>query len=279
MPLVCGVLIVGKWVFGDAVCKFHAFFSLFVIYVSPVTMCLTAINRYVRMCKRDEQYRKWFSKKSLAFLASSWTLVALYVTVPGFQLHQFIPGYAQCSLEHQSDIGKTIHYVIVLVLFFLTPLIATLISYRKVAKVIRQHKEATSATILRDANTGISRHEIKLSKSLFAVVFTFMVCWIPFWIIVILRRFFLVATMPRNVELLCMFLLHFSNTVNPFVYGGMNPSLRKEFRKLVSPLRTKAKSFGSVLPSGGEAKTEEESKPSVVSDRVKMPPAKPLGHS
>ena len=49
MPFVCGVLITGKWVFGDVVCKFHAFFSLFVIYVSPVTMCLTAINRYVRM--------------------------------------------------------------------------------------------------------------------------------------------------------------------------------------------------------------------------------------
>jgi len=278
MPFVCGVLITGKWVFGDVVCKFHAFFSLFVIYVSPVTMCLTAINRYVRMCKRDEQYRKWFSKKkSLAFLASLWTLVALYVTVPrfaGFQLHQFIPGYAQCSIEHQTDVGKTIHYAIVLVLFFLTPLIATLISYRKVAKVIRQHKQATSATILREANEGISRHEIKVSKSLFAVVFTFMVCWIPFWIIVVLRRFFLVATTPRNVELLCMFLLYFSNTVNPFVYAGMNPSFRREFRKLVLCDR---KRRASVLPSGGGQKTEEESKPSVVSHRV--PPAKPLRHS
>ena len=95
----------------------------------------------------------------------------------GFQLHQFIPGYAQYSLEHQSDIEKTVHnYVIILVLFFMTPFIATLISYRKVAKMIRQHKDATSATILRGANAGINRHEIKVSNSIFAVVFTFMVC-------------------------------------------------------------------------------------------------------
>ena len=195
------------------------------------------INRYVRMCKQDEQYRKCFSKKrTLAFLASLWILLVSYVAVPrfaGFQLHQFIPWYAQCSIEHQSDIGKTIHYVIVLVLFFTAPLIVTLISYRKVANVIRQHKENISATIQRDANAGISRHKIKVSKSLFAVVFTFMVCWISFWIIVVLRRFLLVATMPRNVAFSCMFLLCFSNTVNPFLYAGMNPSFRREFRKLV----------------------------------------------
>ena len=54
MPFVCGVLVASKWVFGDVVCQFHAFFSLFVIYVSPVTMGLTAVNRYARMCKPDE---------------------------------------------------------------------------------------------------------------------------------------------------------------------------------------------------------------------------------
>ena len=86
-----------------------------------------------------------------------------------------------------------------------------------------------------------------------------MVCWIPFWIIVVLRRFFLVATMPRNVELLCMFLLYFSNIFNPFVYAGMNPSFKREFHKIVLCER---KWRDSVLPSGGEAKTEEVSKSS-----------------
>lgn len=56
MPLVGGVLVVVRLVFGDVVCQFHVFFpgSLFVIYVFPVTMCLTAISRYVRMSKQDK---------------------------------------------------------------------------------------------------------------------------------------------------------------------------------------------------------------------------------
>ena len=156
--------------------------------------------------------------KSLLLLSIVWFSVACYAAVPrlaGLQAYEFVPGYAQCSIAHLSEIGKTIHYSIVLIFFFLTPLIATLLSYKRVAKVIRQHNI--------NALSSLSLHEIKLSKSLFAIVFAFMICWIPFWVIVVLRRFRLVAMMPRNVELLCMFFLYLSNTINPFIYAGMNP--------------------------------------------------------
>ncbi|CAH3021217.1 unnamed protein product, partial [Porites evermanni] len=229
MPIGIGVLITGEWIFGEAICQLHAFFSLFVIYISPVTMGLTAVNRYVRICRSTQQYDRFFSaRKSRLLLAMVWFSVACYTVVPrlaGLQAYEFVPGYAQCSIAHLSEIGKTIHYSIVLIFFFLTPLIATLLSYKRVAEVIRQHNI--------NASSSISSHEIKISKTLFAVVFAFMICWIPFWIIVVLRRFKLVATMPRSVELFCMFLLYLSNTINPFIYAGMNPVFKKEFRNLL----------------------------------------------
>ena len=39
--------------------------------------------------------------------------------------------------------------------------------------------------------------------------------------------------MPRNVQLLCTFSLNISNAVNPFIYAGMNPVFRREFRRLL----------------------------------------------
>ena len=60
-PLATGVLISGRWPFGGTVCQMHAFMAQFVVYVSPVTTGLTAINRYVRMCKSDQQYKRFFS--------------------------------------------------------------------------------------------------------------------------------------------------------------------------------------------------------------------------
>ena len=279
MPVGSGVLITSQWIFGGAICQLHTFFSLFVIYVSPVTMGLTAVNRYVRICKSDQQYKKLFSaRKSLALLAFVWTFVACYTVVPrllGLQDFKFVPGYAQCSIAHLSESGKMIHYGIVLTLFFLTPLIATIVSYTKVAKMIRQHNASASTTIQRrgsaleitqtvpERNTRISTHEIKLSKSLFAVVFAFMICWIPFWVIVVLRRFHLVEKMPRNVELLCMFLLYFSNTINPFIYAGMNSVFKREFRKIIFWKRIRRK-VGVESGYAGKTQTGEFEKQSKI---------------
>ena len=70
MPFAAGVLIKGEWVYGPVICDFQAYIALFVVYISPVTMGLTAFNRYMRICKSEEQYKRIFSPwKSRALLA------------------------------------------------------------------------------------------------------------------------------------------------------------------------------------------------------------------
>ncbi|XP_015770094.1 PREDICTED: dopamine D2-like receptor [Acropora digitifera] len=274
MPLSTGVLISGKWIYGDAICQLHAFVSMFAIYVSSVTMGLTAVNRYTRMCKSDKQYKKWFSmKKSRTLMVFVWVFVACYIAVPrlsGLQRYDFVPGYGQCSLIHLSEFGKRIHYAIVIPFFCLIPLTATIFCYAKVAKMIRQHNTSASATLERRSNNArviarrklsgrrkFSAHEINLSKSLFAVVFAFMICWIPFWIIVFLRRFRLVSKMPRNVELLSSILFGISSTINPFIYAGMNPAFRREFRKILLCKRWRQLAVQSASTEGKLTRTED----------------------
>ena len=82
-------------------------------------------------------------------------------------------------------------------------------------------------------NKTVTSNEIRLSKSLFVVVFAFMLCWVPAWVITILTRLVFGNKMPRNVQLLCTFFLNISNAINPFIYAGMNPVFRREFRKLL----------------------------------------------
>ena len=38
MPPATGVLITGRWPFGETACQMHAYFSLFAVYISPVTV-------------------------------------------------------------------------------------------------------------------------------------------------------------------------------------------------------------------------------------------------
>ena len=57
MPFAMGVLITGDWVYGRVICNCQAYMTMFVVYVSPVTMGLTAFNRYIRICKSEQQYK------------------------------------------------------------------------------------------------------------------------------------------------------------------------------------------------------------------------------
>lgn len=260
MPLGIGVLITSDWIFGEVMCELEAFFVCFVAYVSPVTMGLTAINRYFRICKSEQQYKKFFSPwKSRTWLACVWFVVALYAVVPklaGLQNYAFVPGYGICALAFPSYAGKIINYCIVLSLFLAIPLAITMFSYTKVALVIRQHNSTSSSTTQNRGNACITSREIRLSKSLFFVVFAFMMCWAPFWLIIISKRFRLVTKMPRNVQLFCLFLLYLSNTINPFIYAGMNPVFRREFRKILFCQRRRRIGL-STSTGAGEAKNEE----------------------
>ena len=54
MPPATGVLIIGRWPFGETACQIHTYLSLFAVYVSPVTMDLTALKRYTRIWSNTE---------------------------------------------------------------------------------------------------------------------------------------------------------------------------------------------------------------------------------
>ena len=239
MPFSAGALIAGRWLFGKDVCEMNGFFTVFVVYVSPVTMGLTALNRYVRICKSDQQYKRFFSqKKSRILLASAWVFVAFYLIlmtfITGLQEFRYSPDYALCLNMHLNKLGSIIHYVVVVSLFLVVPLTVSIFSYRKVLKKIRQHNMGAAQVLQPQARIpGISSREIRISKSLFVVVFAFMVCWVPLWIVNLLSRFRVVANMPRNVQLICAFCLCLSNAINPFIYAGMNPLFRKEFRNIL----------------------------------------------
>ena len=239
MPFAAGVLISGKWPFGRVVCQMIAFFGPYLLYVSPVTMGFTAVNRYVRICRSNQEYKRFFSpRKSFISLASSWILIACYILITrftGLQGVYFEPGYAVCLNQHLNKLATIIHYVFVLGLFFILPLVLTIFSYRMVLRKIQEHNAVLARSIENQEVhfASVTTHEIRISRSLFVVVFAFMLCWTPVWLITILTRLSIVDAMPRNIQLLCTFFLNLSNTVNPFIYAGMNPLFRSEFRRIL----------------------------------------------
>ena len=234
MPLTIGVLITGRWPYGEALCNVHAFFTLFSVYVSPTTMGLTAFNRYVRIVRPGHYSRIFNARQSKIYVAAIWLIVSGYALVPrlaGWTDYGFIPGYAVCTIVHPREAMKIAHYCIVVVFFFLLPLAVATFSYYKIFTMVNQHKVNTNLSIKEECR--ISVREIHISKSLAIIVLAFALCWIPFWVVAMMQRFAPDTVVPRNVQLLCPFLLFFSSTINPFIYARMNPSFRAEFRAIL----------------------------------------------
>ena len=208
------------------------FFGPYVIYVSPVTMGFTTVNRYVRMCKSNQQYKRLFSqRRSCTSLASAWILISCYILIRVF-LRARICSVLKSTFKQFSNI---IHYVFVFGLFFILPMVLTVFSYRKVFVKIREHNAVSARSLENQEGNFASMitHEIRISRSLCVVVFAFILCWIPVWLITILTRLGIVDTMPRNIQLSRTFFLNLSKTVNPFIYAGMNPLFRREFRQIL----------------------------------------------
>ena len=255
MSLAVGVLITGKWPYGEIMCKVHAFFTLFSVYVSPTTMGLAAFNRYIRIVK-SSRYRRMFTPfRSIMYIGAVWLFVAGYVSIPklaGLTEYGFIPGYAVCTIIHPTDAVKIAHYSIVVSLFLTLPFSVATVSYYKVFKTISHHNFNMASIVQNAQHEGrITVRELKITKSLAVIVLAFGLCWIPFWIIAVMQRF-TSSVVPRNVQLLCTFLLFFSSTINPFIYAGTNEAFRAEFRRvLLCKNNQRINPLSSTMPGKG----------------------------
>ena len=116
-------------------------------------------------------------------------------------------------------------------LFVILPTDVTIFSCEKVFKKIREHNTDVSQGLQTPAvSTPLSSHEIRICRSLFVIVFGFVLCWLPAWLITILKRLHIAAKIPRNVEF--VLLPEFVTYHQSFIYAGMNPLFRRAFRRI-----------------------------------------------
>ena len=80
MALASATLIIGRWAFGNALCQFQGLINMFTSNVTPATLGLTAINRYVKIVKTSH-YKKIFSpRRSKIWLSCFWFSRAPLIT-------------------------------------------------------------------------------------------------------------------------------------------------------------------------------------------------------
>lgn len=228
-PLFLASLITGRMPFSSPICNLGGFFMHFLTLVSMPTMALIAINRYYCVLKPNHFKRIFSTRRSVSYLVCLWIFVAIFTWIPvigGWAEMAFNPLMACCNWHFFLESAEMVFTALAVILFMVNSFTIIAFSYYHVSRCIRQHNDQVSS------HHGLSVQEIHLTKTFFVLVLSFVVMWFPTFTAIFLFRVAIREAYPRLVGLAVPFLLQVNSAINPWIYGVMNPSFRKKFKKL-----------------------------------------------
>lgn len=254
-PLFLASLITSQMPYTSAGCAIDGFFMHFLTLASVSTMGLIAVNRYFCVVKPSRYKTIFTTRQSAIFLASLWIFIAVVVVFPlivGWASMEFSPVMATCSLHFNSLNSETGFTAFVMLIFVVSSFAITALCYYFVSKTLRQHRNHLSSV------RGLSVQEINLTKTFFVLVVSFIVLWLPTFVVIVLFRVMLGEALPRPLALAIPYELLTNSAVNPWIYGAMNPSFRKKFMSILRGSRV-----NRVKPGEGAVRPQHSISPSV----------------
>ena len=232
-PLTVSTLLSGQWLTGTVGCHIHGFFNSFLTYTSSYTMVLTAVNRYFKVV-RPRLYPRYFTKmRVVSLLVSIWIINIVVVLAPvlgGWARFEFTDMFRACVVKFPPN-REASWAGFEFTVFSLIPMITISFCYYKVSKTIQQHNHITLAS-LQARSTGMNVEEIRVTKTLFSLVFVFFACMFGDFIMVVVCRVVAGAILD-SVGYTLIFLITLTTAVNPILYSCTSKYFRKEFQRII----------------------------------------------
>ena len=186
------VLIKGKWIVEvnpldvkNFPCQFQGIIASALVGFSLHIMALTAINRYICVV-HQRLYKKLFSRKAtcLVILADGMIIFSL-ASIPypaRFANITFDPRRAMCFTTFLQPKSSQVIANVFLIVNVAIPMILITFSYYRVFKKIRHSSfqvAINSRTSDSPQSTTSKIQEMKITKTVFAVLLGYITCWIP----------------------------------------------------------------------------------------------------
>lgn len=249
MPFLCSVSIHGRWISSWSACQFQGYWCVVLAYTAQLMFPLTAVNRYVRVLY-PQIYMKVFVKKYILLSISVVSILALCAPLP-FLLrgHEFAfhPGMMICFYTIENAREKQAIYRIVF--FTILPMLIVTFCYLRIYRVVKRHatKRLRRVEEAPTVPSKLSVDDIVMTKTLFAIIFAFFVCWTPLYILTAIDTAHGEFRLPRQAYFFATYLVGLSSIANPIIFGYMNATFREELKKLMNAIGLKRFSKGKYI--------------------------------
>ena len=217
------VLLTSEWKFGFYVCQLQGITIVVLSVESITTLMLMAINRYYRVVKA-RQYNHVFTDKSTKWMiCGSWVFSFLSPWPYLLAGHSYVfhPGKFFCYKD--IDDGNAIIFSTTLISVYIgVPLLVITTSYFLVFQTVKSHNSHMALS------QSVAASDIKITETLFLLVLTFIVSWIPVIIIDFIDLSMGGTSMDRKLYVVYTFCGLSSSSFNPIIYSVRNSGFRAE---------------------------------------------------
>ncbi|CAI5795730.1 alpha-1A adrenergic receptor [Podarcis lilfordi] len=254
--------ILGYWVFGRIFCNIWAAVDVLCCTASIMSLCVISIDRYIGVSYPLRYPAIVTEKRGLLALLCVWALSLVISVGPLF-------GWKQPAPEDETicQINTDPGYVLFSALgSFYLPLIIILAMYCQVyvvakreskglscgLKTEKSHSEEVTLRIHRKTTTETTgstpstKHksnfsvrllkfsrEKKAAKSLGIVVGCFILCWLPFFIIMPIGSFFPESKPSETIFKIAFWLGYLNSCINPIIYPCSSQEFKKAFQNVL----------------------------------------------
>ncbi|XP_048784263.1 alpha-1A adrenergic receptor [Lagopus muta] len=262
LPFSATMEILGYWAFGRIFCNIWAAVDVLCCTASIMSLCIISIDRYIGVSYPLRYPSIVTEKRGLLALLCVWALSLVISIGPLF-------GWKEPAPEDETicQITEEPGYVLFSALgSFYLPLTIILVMYCRVyvvakrenkglrsglkmeksrseAVTLRIHRKNASETSGATASSKSKHHfsvrllkfsrEKKAAKTLGIVVGCFVLCWLPFFVVMPLGSFFPTIKPPDTLFKITFWLGYLNSCINPIIYPCSSQEFKKAFQNVL----------------------------------------------
>ena len=228
------------WYFGESFCKIHSSLDIMMSIASLLHLGLISFDRYLAICK-PLQYRTSVTiHRAAALIGFTWLfsfgfgfgVILSKINLVGMEELFINACTGTCILFFNKEGGVMAAFV-----GFFVPCTVMMALYMRifcVAKTqVRKINRSLAMTRAHKMNCTAEQREKKAAKTLGIVLGVFLLCWLPFVMMLIIDPFFHFST-PAIVFDALVWLAYFNSTCNPLIYGFFYPWFQRVFKMIIS---------------------------------------------
>lgn len=221
---------------GEVACDFWTFANIWFVVASLLNLCSVSWDRYVAVTSPFNYKQHMRGKKVRILIAMVWT-VSLFIGILYTMAFKFSTDRELCKASGISS-GPAISFFVIV---YAIPTLFLLFVNLRVIIIARQHRRHISAQevsptwitdeestsnsmeIKNDKRKTVIANEIKTFKTFVIVIGTFVACYTPFFVILLLNVF---TEVDQHLPYVTVILFYVKSGLNPMIYGVSSKDLR-----------------------------------------------------